>query len=129
MTRYLLDTNVALIALTEPGLLPAAARKAIVRGPNILSVVSYWEVLLKSMKGNLDVGDPRTWWVEALEQLAASPLVLRPEHLAAVYSLPPLHKDPFDRVLIAQAIAEELALVTIDSEIPRYASARFTVVS
>jgi PIN domain nuclease of toxin-antitoxin system len=129
VTRYLLDTNVALIALAKPDLLPATARKAIVRGPNILSVVSYWEVLLKSMKGNLAVGDPRTWWGDALEQLAASPLVLRPEHVASVYALPLLHKDPFDRVLIAQAVAEELALVTIDSQIPRYASARFTVVS
>ena len=128
MTRYLLDTNVALIALAEPDLLPAAARKAIVRGPNILSVVSYWEVLLKSMKGNLDVGDPRAWWADALEQLAAIPLALHPEHVAEVYTLPRLHKDPFDRVLIAQAIAEELALVTIDSEIPRYASTRLKVV-
>lgn len=118
-----------LIALAEPSRLPVAAHKAIVRGPNILSVVSYWEVLLKSMKGNLDVGDPRTWWAEALDQLAARPLTLRPEHLAEVYALPPLHKDPFDRVLIAQAIAEELALVTIDTEITRYASTRLTVIS
>jgi len=129
VTSYLLDTNAALITLARPNLLPAAARKAIARGPNILSVVSYWEVLLKSMKGNLDVGDPRTWWVDALEQLAASPLALRPEHVAGVYTLPPLHKDPFDRILIAQAVAEELALVTVDSEIPRYASADFTVVT
>jgi PIN domain nuclease of toxin-antitoxin system len=127
--RYLLDTNVALIALAEPDLLPATARKAVVCGSNVLSVVSYWEVVLKSMKGNLDVGNPRTWWVDALEQLAANPLALRPAHVAGVYTLPPLHKDPFDRVLIAQAIAEELALVTIDSEISRYASARLTVVS
>jgi PIN domain nuclease of toxin-antitoxin system len=127
--RYLLDTNVASIALAEPDPLSATARKAVVRGPNVLSVVSYGEVVLKSMKGNLDIGDPRTWWVDALEQLAANPLALRPAHVAGVYTLPPVHKDPFDRVLIAQAIAEELALVTIDSEISRYASARLTVVS
>lgn len=129
MIGYLLDTNAALIALAEPDLLPSAVRTAIVGGPNILSVVSYWEVLLKSMKGNLDVGDPRTWWLDALDQLAASPLALRPEHVTEVYTLPLIHKDPFDRVLIAQAIAEQLELVTIDSEIPRYASARFRVVS
>jgi len=125
--RYLLDTNAALIALAEPNLLPAAIRKAIVAGPNTLSVVSYWEVMLKSMKGKLEVGDPRAWWIDALDQLGASPLALRPEHVAEVYALPLLHKDPFDRALIGQAIAEDLELVTIDSEIPRYASARFRV--
>lgn len=94
-----------------------------------MSVVSYWEVLLKSMKGTLKVGDPRTWWSDAIEQLAATPLVLRPQHIAGVYALPPIHKDPFDRVLIAQAIVENLDLVTIDGEIPRYASAECRVVS
>jgi PIN domain nuclease of toxin-antitoxin system len=97
-------------------------RKAILTGPNHLSVVSYWEVVLKSMKGALDVGDPRTWWFDALEQLAATPLILRPQHIAGVYGLPPIHKDPFDRMLIAQATSEGLALVTIDGEIAQYAS-------
>jgi PIN domain nuclease of toxin-antitoxin system len=126
---YLLDTNAALIALTDPDKLPAAVRTALLAGPNVLSVVSYWEVLLKSMKGNLKVGDPRTWWHDALDQLAATPLALRSEHVAVVYTLPPLHKDPFDRVLIAQATAEELELVTTDGEIARYASPRLRVVS
>ena len=81
------------------------------------------------MKGNLEVGDPRTWWQEALEQLAATALALRPEHVAEVYGLPRIHRDPFDRVLIAQAISEDLGLVTTDGEIPRYASARFQVIS
>jgi len=62
----------------EPDLLPAAISRAIIAGPNTLSVVSYWEVLLKSTEGNLEVGDPRTWWLDALEQLVASPLAPRP---------------------------------------------------
>jgi len=78
--------------------------------------------MIKSMKGNLDVGDPRTWWREALYQLAATALPLRPDHVAAVHGLPLIHKDPFDRVLIAQAIAEKLTLVTMDSEIAQYGS-------
>ena len=97
-------------------------------GPNVLSVLSYWEVMLKSMKGRLDVGDPRAWWFDALDQLAATPLPLRPQHIAAVYALPPIHKDPFDRMLIAQAAAEGLALVTTDKEIARYASKTLHVV-
>jgi PIN domain nuclease of toxin-antitoxin system len=101
--------------------LSAAAKAAITAGPNFLSVVSYWEVVVKSMKGTLDVGDPRFWWQEALEQLAATVLPLRPDHITAVYGLAPIHKDPFDRMLIAQATVEGLALVTSDGEIARYA--------
>jgi PIN domain nuclease of toxin-antitoxin system len=125
---YLLDTSVALIALTEPDRLTAVVRKALLAGPNVLSVVSWWEILLKSMKGSLDVGDARAWWRDALDQLAAIPLALRPEHVAEIYTLPLHHKDPFDRALIAQATAEELELVTMDREIRRYASSRLRVI-
>lgn len=126
---YLLDTNAALLALTNPARLSRRVRKAVLKGPNHLSVAVYWEVLLKSMKGALDVGEPRTWWLDALEQLAATPLVLRPEHISEVSALPPLHKDPFDRMLIAQAMVEDLTLLTRDGKIPRYACDRFRVVS
>lgn len=94
-----------------------------------LSVISYWEVLLKSMKGKLDIGDPRVWWPEALDKLTATPLPLRPDHISAIYSLKPIHQDPFDRALIAQATLEGLTLVTIDREIPKYASKRLRVLS
>jgi PIN domain nuclease of toxin-antitoxin system len=90
-------------------------------------VISYWEVLLKSMKGKLDVGDPRAWWPDALDKLTATPLSLRPEHISEVCNLEPIHHDPFDRMLIAQAIIEDLALVTTDGDIPKYASGRFRV--
>ncbi len=126
---YLLDTNTALLALTNPAKLSRRVRKAALSGPNHLSVVVYWEVLLKTMKGALDVGEPRTWWLDALEQLAATPLVLRPEHVSEVSALPPIHKDPFDRILVAQAIVEDLTLLTKDEEISRYASDRFRVIT
>ena len=129
MNGYLLDTSAALIALTDPARLSPRVRAVIRAGPNILSAIVYWEVLLKSMKGLLKIGDPLTWWPEALEQLAATPLVLRPEHIAKIYHLPPIHRDPFDRVLIAQAMVEGLSLVTTDREILRYASKRLRVVS
>lgn len=129
MTGYLLDTGAALIALRDPQGPPDRIREAILAGPNYLSAVVYWEVLLKRMKGNLDVGDPRSWWRDALDQLAATPLALRAEHVAGVYGLPPIHKDPFDRMLIAQAIAEELELVTTDADIPTYASEGLRVVT
>jgi PIN domain nuclease of toxin-antitoxin system len=125
---YLLDTHTALWALDTPEELTASARKALLSGPNFLSVISYWEVMLKSMKGTLDVGDPRAWWFDALDQLVATPLPLRPQHIAGAYTLPPIHKDPFDRMLLAQAASEGLTLVTMDSEIARYASKDLRIV-
>jgi PIN domain nuclease of toxin-antitoxin system len=91
-------------------------------------VVTYWEVTIKSMKGKLDVGDPRGWWLEAVQQLAATVVLLKPEHVAAVQGLLPIHKDPFDRMLIAQATVEGLALVSVDPEIARYGSDALRVV-
>lgn len=129
MTGFLLDTNAVLVALTDPRRLRSRVRAAILAGPNVLSAVVYWEVLLKSMKGLLKIGDPRTWYAAALEQLAATPQALRLEHVAGIYTLPPIHRDPFDRVLIAQAAVEGLTFVTTDAAIQRYASERFDVVS
>jgi PIN domain nuclease of toxin-antitoxin system len=126
---YLLDTHTAIWALERPEALSETARVAAATGPNVLSVVVYWEVMIKSMKGRLDVGDPRAWWFDALDQLTATPLPLHPRHIAAVYGLPPIHKDPFDRILIAQATVEGLALVTSDAEIARYASQALTVIA
>ena len=129
MSICLLDTNAVLFALAQPQRLSARARAAILAGPNLMSVVSYWEVVLKSMKGKLDVGDPRSWWGDALKQLAASTLILRPEHISANCLLPPHHHDPFDRVLIAQAIVEGVPLVTADADMAGYASAGLKIIA
>jgi PIN domain nuclease of toxin-antitoxin system len=125
---YLLDTNVILIAPENPGVLSQAIQAAILDGPNYLSVISYWEVMIKSMKGNLIVGDPRVWWRDVLEELAAVPLLLLPQHIDGVANLPPIHKDPFDRMMIAQSAAEDLTLVTTDREIERYKVNNFQVI-
>ena len=128
MNGYLLDTNTVLFALGAPERLSPKARAAVEAGPNLLSVVSYWEVMLKSMKGKLEVGDPRSWWTDAVEQLAATQLTLRAEHVAVLYTLPLHHHDPFDRILIAQAMAEKLTLITADAEFARYRAAGLTVI-
>jgi len=129
VTGYLLDTNIALLGLTAPERISPEMRREVEVGPVYLSVISYWEVLLKSTKGKLDVGDPRAWWPEALEGLAATPLSLRPDHISEIYNLEPIHQDPFDRALIAQATVEDLTLVTTDALISQYASERFRVLS
>jgi PIN domain nuclease of toxin-antitoxin system len=127
VTGNLLDTNAVLRALTRPSSLKRDVRRAIEAGPNVLSTVTYWEIVLKAMKGLLEVDDLRTWWPDALDQLVATPLVLRPEHVAELQTLPPLHKDPFDRMLVAQAAVEGLTLLTTDREVKRYASDRIRI--
>jgi PIN domain nuclease of toxin-antitoxin system len=129
VNEYLLDTAVALVALRSPEQLPPALGKALARGPHCLSVLTYWEVVVKTAIGKLDAGEPRLWWSDAVENLAARILPVRPEHVAALHELPPIHKDPFDRMLIAQAIVENLVFVTIDREIPKYAGDHLRVLS
>ena len=128
MNGYLLDANVALIAGVRSDSLSRAVRRAIQRGPCWLSVVSYWEVVLKSTKGKLNVGETERWWRDSLELLAARPLPLTAEHVSLISHLPRIHEDPFDRALIAQAMTDELTLVTTDEHIPMYASVRCRVV-
>ena len=129
MTGYLLDTSIALLGLACPERISPDLRRALEDGPVYLSVISYWEVLLKTMKGKLDVGDPRAWWPDALDQLAAIPLPLRPDHISEICNLAPIHQDPFDRALIAQAIVEGLVLATTDHDIPKYASECLRVIA
>ena len=124
---YLLDTHIALLAMAAPERLSSSIRSAVKRGPNVLSVITYWEVVLKSAKGKLDVGDPLVWWKTALEDLRATSLPLRPDHIAEVHALPPIHQDPFDRALIAQATVEGFTLVTADEAMGSYAGGRFRV--
>ena len=128
MTGCLLDTNIVLIALADGDRLTRAVRSAVLRGPNVLSAVTFWEVTLKASRGKLDVGDPRVWWETALGDLAATSLPLRAEHVAESQNAPILHNNPFDRVLIAQAACEGLGLATADAKLRRYASARVRVI-
>jgi PIN domain nuclease of toxin-antitoxin system len=114
--------------MNAPERLSRGVRAAIQSGPNVLSVISYWEVILKSAQGKLDVGDPRVWWATAVGDFAATALPLRPAHVAGIHGLPAIHQDPFDRTLIAQATAEDLVLVTTDADIPLYASERLRVI-
>jgi PIN domain nuclease of toxin-antitoxin system len=127
VTGHLLDTSAALRALTKPSSLRREFRQMIEVGPNVLSTVVYWEVMLKATKGLLEIDDLRTWWADALTQLAATPLVLRPEHVSELQMLPPIHKDPFDRMLIAQAAVEGLTLLTTDRDVKRYGSDRIRI--
>jgi PIN domain nuclease of toxin-antitoxin system len=106
--------------VAAPEDLSKTARAAVETGECSLSIISYWEVMIKSMKGTVEVGDPRHWWRDTLVALSLQVLLLRPEHIARIHQLPAIHQDPFDRALIAQAITEKLELVTTNTTIPLY---------
>jgi PIN domain nuclease of toxin-antitoxin system len=117
---HLLDTSTLLWALGEPERLSARAGRLVRAGENVVSVASYWEVVIKTQKGLLSISDLATWWRRATELTAARVLNIRASHITALAALPMLHKDPFDRILVAQAKAEGLALVTNDASIGAY---------
>jgi len=121
--NVLLDTHAFLWAVTGDRRLSSPARALIEDGENqvFLSAVSMWEIVLKAKAGKLHVeGSVAKVLEEQMRQARISPLAIYPAHVLRVAALPPIHKDPFDRLLIAQAQAENLALVTRDPEIRRY---------
>jgi len=96
------------------------ARRRVQTGEHVISVASYWEVVIKTQKGLLMMDDLVAWWRRATELTSARVLPIRASHLTALAALPLLHKDPFDRILIAQAVAEGLEFVTDDEPISHY---------
>lgn len=118
---HLLDTSTLLWALGSPERLSPRVRRLVDAGENIVSVASYWEVVVKTQKGLLSIPDLPTWWRRATELMAARILPIRASHVTALAALPMLHKDPFDRILIAQAVADGLDFVTNDEPISSYA--------
>ena len=120
--KLLLDTHLLLWAAGVPERLPAQAR-ALVEHPEtepIVSVASLWEVAIKSGLGRTDFDvDPRLLRRGLLENGYAE-LDVTGAHATAVDLLPPIHKDPFDRILIAQARIEGIMLLTADEVVARY---------
>lgn len=117
--RLLLDSHVLLWALMDVQKLGAIARGAIASPDNevFISAVSMWELALKREKGTLRTPNDLTTIVE---QRGFTPLSLSLFHAEQAAMLPMHHKDPIDRMLIAQARAEGLTLVTGDAHIRRY---------
>jgi PIN domain nuclease of toxin-antitoxin system len=122
--KLLLDTHLLLWAAGEPERLPAGARDLVsdLHHELLFSVVSLWEVAIKRGLGRADFRvDPRLLRRGLLDN-EYSELPILSEHVVALESLPPIHKDPFDRLLLAQTIAEGITLLTIDSQLAGYAA-------
>jgi PIN domain nuclease of toxin-antitoxin system len=124
--RLLLDTNVLIWVLTTPERLSEAATVAIRDRANdiFVSMASPWEISIKQALGNLSLPDDLETQLadESFELLQISML-----HTRAVETLPHHHRDPFDRMLIAQAQVEQLTLVTSDRMMRRYPVATMPV--
>jgi PIN domain nuclease of toxin-antitoxin system len=117
---HLLDTSTLIWALGFSERLSPRARRLVEAGPNVVSVASYWEVVIKAQKGLLVIADVPTWWERAVDVMSARQLSIRASHISALATLPAVHKDPFDRILIAQAIAEGFDFITSDAHAASY---------
>jgi PIN domain nuclease of toxin-antitoxin system len=125
VSRILLDTHLLLWAVSEPKKLPTRARRWIDEAEVFVSAASIWEVSIKTALGTL-TADPAQLLAE-LEPAGFQLLPVTGEHAAAVALLPPLHNDPFDRMLVSQAKTEPLILLTNDSALGGYGE--FVIVS
>lgn len=121
--NLLLDSCTLIWLASEPGRLSAAAAAGINDAAAVLHVshASLWEIALKHGAGKLALPDPpRHWWGEQVRRWGLVELPLSAETLLRGSELPPHHKDPFDRVLLAQASMETMPLVSPDGEFPAY---------
>jgi PIN domain nuclease of toxin-antitoxin system len=120
--RFLLDTNVLLWTIAGHAR-AEALRERLVDDDNdvYVSVVCYWEIAIKSGLGKLDVALPGLR--RAVAQSGFLELPVLGAHAEEVARLPALHRDPFDRLLVAQAICEPLRLLTGDAALAAYGSA------
>jgi PIN domain nuclease of toxin-antitoxin system len=116
--RVLLDTHVLLWALSEPTKLSRSARRLIDRSETFVSAASIWEITIKVALRKLRIKPEEV--LAALEPSGFSVLPITCEHAAAVGALPLHHRDPFDRMLVAQAQFEPMRLLSNDEQLKAY---------
>lgn len=117
--NLLLDTNIVLWLFNADERLSVETKRHIARGDTIVyvSAVTAWEIVIKRALGKLRAPDD---FRESLLKYRFTELDITTEHALAVEELVDIHKDPFDRMLVAQARCEKLRLVTADKQIQRY---------
>jgi len=117
--RLLLDTHVFLLAVAGSPLLKPAARRLLESADEVyVSAASIWEIAIKSRLGKIEA-DPQEL-AAAIEASGFSELPVRATHAAGIAHFALHHNDPFDRLLIAQALAEPLRLITADETLAKY---------
>ena len=117
--RLLLDTHIYLWAVSGSPLLRAPVRRLIESADEVyVSAASIWEIAIKARLGKIDADPDRL--AAAIDGSGFEELPVRAVHAAAVAKLAPLLGDPFDRLLVAQAMTEPLRLLTVDAMLTRY---------
>ncbi|HEY9086060.1 MAG TPA: type II toxin-antitoxin system VapC family toxin [Candidatus Tyrphobacter sp.] len=122
MNGVLLDTHVFLFLVDDVERVPLSVRKAIDDAEQrFLSVASMWEMAIKISIGKLRLPEAIERYIPSrTSQALIRPLPILAGHVMRVASLPPLHRDPFDRLLVSQALEEGLTLLTMDRQVAQY---------
>jgi len=121
--KLLVDTHVFLWAITEDPKLSKKHRALWQDGKNELwlSVGGVWEMLIKAGIGKLPLPAPAAAYLaRQMEKNRVGSMGIRQAHFAELESLPPLHRDPFDRLLVAQARAEKMPVLSVDARLKQY---------
>jgi PIN domain nuclease of toxin-antitoxin system len=122
MGSYLLDTHTAIWFFNGDDTLSETAN-GIIRdfsNPIFLSIVSAWELAIKIGIGKLDFDGKAAGFLHIAEDNGITILPIKTDHLSVLEELPLIHRDPFDRLLVATAISEQLTLISVDKNIEQY---------
>ena len=125
--RLLLDSHTIIWAVDDPARLSAAATAAILDPANerLVSAGTVWELAIKFGLGNLTLSLPYRQWMErAIADLQSAILPISVEHADVQAGLPMIHRDPFDRLLVAQALTEGVQSVSVDVKFDPYGVTR-----
>jgi PIN domain nuclease of toxin-antitoxin system len=114
----LCDTHLLLWALSDPARLPRDARACLERAEVFVSAASVWEISIKASMGRIDCDPAQV--ADAIEAVGFRHLPVTAAHAARVFTLPAIHRDPFDRMLVAQALSESIPLLTSDGALAAY---------
>jgi PIN domain nuclease of toxin-antitoxin system len=118
----LLDTHALWWFLNGSGKMPVTVKETILSAENTIyvSIASIWEAVIKMSIGKLNFDGDIGGFIEAIEDEDFLLLDITTKHIKAVKDLPLIHRDPFDRILVAQAVVEELPVLTTDSDMGKY---------
>ena len=122
MGHYLLDTHAAIWFFNGNDALSNTANQIIrdISNPIYISIASAWELAIKIGLEKLDFDGKAAGFIRLAKANEITVLPVKTAHLTALESLPLIHRDPFDRLLIATAISEQMTLITADKNISRY---------
>lgn len=119
--KYLLDTNALIFSLCNPNELSKSARKIITLERELfVSVVSFWEIAIKQSIGKLAIESDIPRIEEICKERGMQVISILSEEIEGIKKLPKFHNDPFDRIIISQALQNDFCIITRDTIIPKY---------